>query len=108
MQVGKLVHAYGRITFGTTSTFGTGTYSLSLPVTASANALAAAAAGTGQMFDISAGFLGLAEVFIATTTTHRFEFGATYLGTDTAAGAATPWTWANTDIISWNITYEAA
>lgn len=108
LQIGKLVHAYGRITFGTTSTYGAGSWSFALPVTASANGLAASAVGVAQMYDSSANAFGLALAQLGTTTTLRAEFGATYLGADTLASASAPWTWATGDILSWNITYEAA
>lgn len=108
VQVGKIVHAYGRITFGTTSTYGTGFYSFALPATASANALAARSAGSGFGYDSSANNVALPHVFVSTTGTMTVSIPATYLGTDGAVGQTVPWTWATSDILSWNITYEAA
>lgn len=108
LQLGKMVHAYGRITFGSTSTFGTGFYSFALPVTASANALAARSAGSGLGFDASAGNGAQPDVLVSTTTTMTFDLPTTYLGTSNAIAAPFPWTWAQSDILSWNITYEAA
>lgn len=108
LQIGKLVHTYGRVTFGSTSTFGTLVYSFSLPVTASAAAVSAPAGGMGQGADASAGFSFFPLVYLANSTTLRFEYAATYLGADQAVAHNSPWVWAQGDIISWNITYEAA
>lgn len=107
-RLGKVIHAYGSIVFGNTSTFGTSNYSFALPVTASANAVTALLAGTARLKDQSASFFGQGAVYLASTTTMGIEFGTTYLGTDNVVGQLTPWTWAQTDAIGWNITYEAA
>ncbi len=108
VQIGKLVHAYGSITFGTTSTYGTGNYRFALPVTASANVIATSFLGTGFGFDSSASAEALFRVSAINSSTLQFSYGATYLGASNSAGQTTPWTWATTDIIAWNFTYEAA
>lgn len=105
VQIGKFVHAYGRILFGSTSTYGTGTYSFALPVTASGIAQSSQLAGSGM------GYNGNRAQFAAdipTTTTLSFAYGATYLGTDTTVGQLAPFTWTTNGVIEWNITYEAA
>lgn len=105
-QIGKFIHAYGLISFGTTSTYGTGSYSFALPVTAGTSGTYVT--GQALLYDSSANAAGNALAFLTTTTTMTLQYGATYLGTLTPAGQLAPWTWATSDIISWNITYEAA
>jgi hypothetical protein len=106
LKIGKLVHAYGRITFGSTSTFGTGNYSFALPVTALAAATGNTPAGTALM--VHSTVEGMATTSLTTATTFQVQLGTTYLGTAVVVGQVVPWNWANGDILSWNITYEAA
>lgn len=108
LQIGKLVHCYGSITFGTTSTYGTGNYRIALPVNASANAASSSFLGTGFGYDSSAGAEALYRLSAITANTFQLSFGSTYLGASSPVGQTTPWTWAQGDIIGWNLTYEAA
>ena len=106
-QIGKVVHAYGSITFGSTSTFGTGNYSFALPVAALANNTRLA--GVGWLFHGGGSNLGQAMPVVNTTTsTVQFEYGATYLGGYSVVQTTGPWTWANGDAIHWGFVYEAA
>jgi hypothetical protein len=105
-QIGKLVIAHGRITFGNTATFGTLSYSFALPVAASFSV--GYVAGNGLFYDNSANNAATPNVIVASGTTMNFEYGATYLGTDSGIGATSPWTWAVSDIIEWTLAYEAS
>lgn len=107
-RIGKMVHAYGSITFGTTSTYGTGFYTFALPVNASASAIGISTSGSGFARDASANNEGQPSPYVGTATGMLFQYGATYFGTHADLGAAAPWAWATGDILSWNITYEAA
>ena len=107
-QIGKQVHCYGRIVFGSTSTFGSGTYKFGLPVLAAANAVNSRVGGPVELFDTSASATGLGRAQITDNNRFAANYGATYLGTLTAIGPAAPWTWATGDIVAWNLTYEAA
>lgn len=106
---GKLIFAYGRITFGTTSTFGTGSYSFALPVAASASATATVGVlGSAYILDSSSGNTGSVLGYYLSASAHGLRYPATYLGVDTAVSQLAPWTWATGDVISWNFMYEAA
>lgn len=110
VQLGKLVHYFGIVQFGSSATFGTGDYRFSLPVTANTGVLLGTISifGGGMIFDNSASAYGTPSVSLQTNTTLELLYGATYLGTVTRVGQLTPWTWAQSDIISWNMIYEAA
>jgi hypothetical protein len=103
-QIGEIVHAYGFIAFGSSSTYGTGSYTFALPV----NAVQTYLIGTTFMFDNSTGNLmqGLASTSGASLFSSRY--GATYGGTITDMGQTAPWTWAENDVFAWNIRYELA
>lgn len=107
-QIGKMVHAYGRITFGTTTTFGAGAYAFALPVAASANAVAGLTLGTWAILDSSAGAMATGTMAAASTTTMSLYYEATYYGTVAFVGPTAPYPLAQSDWITWNITYEAA
>lgn len=108
-RLGKMVHAYGQINFGSTSTFGTGSYSFALPVAANAAHVAAGGnIGHAQLNDISAGAGDFAVVEAVSSAAMQIITDATYLGTRSAITNTSPWTWAVSDILSWNILYEAA
>lgn len=104
-QVGKIVHYYGLVTFGSTSTFGSGGWSFSLPV----NSHMASARGFGitEFFHNGTGAQAMGWVDISSTALSP-AFSTTYLGTGANFTATTPWTWATSDFVSWNVTYEAA
>lgn len=97
-QVGKWVTAQVILTMGSTTTFGTSFYLFTLPVTALT----------------TAGYLGAAKFLDAGTQDRN---GVSYLFSTTqvvatsnagAAGQLVPHTWANTDVFTIQIDYEAA
>ncbi len=110
-QLGKLVHAYGNIAFGSSSAFGTGRWLFALPVTPSASETGTpSVVGSGVLYDASADmyFNGVA-MSLELTGQMRFTYGAGYLsGVTQFASVTTPWTWATSDQVLWNITYESA
>ncbi len=109
VQIGKLVHAYGEITFGSSSTFGTGDFMFALPVSRISGSAAARAKGIVSGYDNSASAALLARAdMTSSVSTFIIVYGATYLGTATNVGATAPWTWATSDVISWDLVYEAA
>lgn len=95
IQAGKIVHAQIYMTWGST-TSASGFFYPSLPVTA-ANSIQVNAAGF--LFDNS-GAVWNACVFVA----------GNYILTPSSGrvSATVPWTWATSDIVSINVTYEAA
>jgi hypothetical protein len=107
LQIGKLVHAYGSLTLGSTTSFGTGTLELALPVTAAQSVLW----GHGEAVDLSTGNRALLTVEAITDLAHmQFVGQTTFNGAGTGVSGTTPfpWSWATGDSLSWNTTYEAA
>lgn len=105
-QIGKIVVFRVKVAFGTTSTFGTAQPTISLPVNLSAGHQGQNAQFHVSYLDLSAG------VFYSGVT--RTQSGATVnlnsLGTNSAHNALSstvPFTWASTDEITINGTYEA-
>jgi hypothetical protein len=100
-QVGKTVDLKGKITMGTTTTFGSGVWLISLPVTA----VDILSVGAAVIFDQSAAATRMAGTCnMSTTSLIQFWPG-------TGGGQVTnaiPMTWATTDLLIWSITYEAA
>lgn len=98
-QIGKTVHAMVTLTLGTTSTVGTDA-TISFPVTPKGSANLH---GVGRFLDISGN--------VAFAGWWREPAGV--LGCNTGGGnfgnltAATPFVWANTDVIVVSVTYEA-
>lgn len=111
-QIGKTVHFYGEVILGTTGASVSGIPTITLPVTASAGIVGTAVGmpiGTARITDTGTGGF-VAYVDISSTTTARIlaiGVGATY-ATVAATSSTVPMTWANTDIIVYNGTYEAA
>lgn len=109
LQIGKFVHAWGSITFGNTATFGTGNYTFALPVAPSASLGLQTTLGSGDIFDTSATFKASPMWELSSGSNVWMIYPAAWpSGTSSAVSATTPWTWAVGDIISWNLTYEAA
>jgi hypothetical protein len=109
VQIGKLVHAWGQITFGSTTTFGTGNYLFVLPVAPSASLASQVTLGPGDIFDTSASAKAFPTWEIANGSNVWMIYPATWpFGNSSAVSQTTPWTWAVGDVISWNLTYEAA
>lgn len=106
-QVGKIVHVQASLTWGTTTSFGTGTVQWSLPVTASA--IVPSHVGTAFLIDASVGRL-IGSVELQTTTTFiivsAFRSAMTNPG-DIVTGAL-PFTWVTTDELRFELSYEAA
>lgn len=107
-KVGRFVHYIGKVVMGSSSTYGTGSYSFSLPYTQSTNQLTVALGGIAYLFDSSATAYMLATPLLTAANKFIITYPATYGGTYTGAGQLAPWTWATSDQITWNITYEAA
>jgi hypothetical protein len=105
-QNGKLVHAYGAVTFGTSGTnAGSGNYAISLPVTMRTPVtLDGNVLGHGYVYDSSGGIVRHVWFSYLTTTT------ASIRTTDGSADVthAAPWAWAASDALICNLTYEAA
>jgi hypothetical protein len=104
-QLGKLVVASVRLLAGTTTTFGTGTYSFTLPVTA-ATTSSLFRHGAAYLRDSSAASTGH---FVGTAIIDTSNPGSAILANvNQIVGATVPFTWANTDHLSFTIAYEAA
>lgn len=102
-RIGKFVHAAIAITFGSTSTYGTGAYRFALPV-----ALAGGLAFSSSVYlsDSSTGNFVMGVAQIESGTTFSLLYAATYLGAGTGVGAAAPWAWATNDILHVDLMYE--
>lgn len=109
-QVGKHVHAYGKLTMGSTTTFGTGTYSFALPVNASANVQGTITSiGDVYALDNSALAFLRAAAIASTASTITIQYPNAYpTGTQVIVATTVPWTWASADTITFNLLYEAA
>jgi hypothetical protein len=98
IQYGKTVHVRITLTMGSTTTFGTGFYQWALPVTATS--------------DIQAGSCVLRDTGTADKGASCFTNSTTQLvavaGTGLVVTNINPHTWASTDVIALQITYEAA
>lgn len=101
---GLWVDTFQRVTFGTTSTFGTGVHFWSLPVTAAADQVASA---IGEAYGLDAGtqeYTGVIKLESATTC-------RVIPAEDTSAtnwGQTSPFTWGNGDSIVLTARYRAA
>jgi hypothetical protein len=97
----KMVTVNARVTFGGTSTFGTGGWAMSLPVNA-----AQVAIGSAYFRDVSAGASGhfpgicVVDPAINAGTVNFFNVASQVQPT-------VPFTWVSTDHLSFSITYEA-
>jgi hypothetical protein len=109
-QIGKKVHYYGVITLGSTSSV-SGQMDISLPVNATSTIGDFAPIGTTNIRDTSAntyypGFAWKADgaqrlrvIFTVASGTYSTAAGTT---------SSVPFTWATSDLIFWDVTYEAA
>lgn len=104
----KLVIYRVRILFGSTTTFGTGTWSFSLPVTAGTSGLDPYSLGSAYFRDTSAASVGHYPGVCQIDATGGPNSIGCITGANTQASNAQPFTWANTDHISFQIAYEAA
>ncbi len=109
IQIGKMVHAWGSIILGSTSTVSAG-FSTSYPVTPALNAATSPVLGLSRLTDTGAGIHYHGLMVMSNSTRLRFfakNAAGTYL-TETAASNTVPFTWANTDEAHFSIVYEAA
>jgi len=106
-QSGKLITWVGSIFFGSTTTFGTGNYQIAWPVApASAGVNSALTTGSAFFYDNSAATARQAGVCVSNGTAGiQFYPGGGTLG---IVGQLVPFTWAVSDRLGWNITYQAA
>lgn len=104
IQVGKTVTGEARLSFGGSSiSAGSGAYSVSIPVTASSsNRIVGSWFGQDQ----STGARQTGIAFTATVTTLQFPYTAA--SGFPLIGNGTPWTWADSDLLWVQFTYEAA
>lgn len=98
-KIGRTVHCSGRITLGTGGSFTGSPVTISLPIAAAAYP----AVGVATANDVGTqNHIGAVNVAAsATTFTCSFE-GNTFLA------ATSPFTWGDTDILTWHVTYETA
>lgn len=101
LQAGKLVIAKFVVTFGSTSTYGTGTYSFSLPATAAGTTYGL---GVAWALDASANTRNVMAVAQNSATTFQLQAH----GQTATVGQTVPWTWANGDYFRGVMVYEAA
>lgn len=108
IQRGKLVHAVGSITAGNTTNFGTDTMQIALPVTPAAG-MGQIPLGIVRLTDASTGNLRFAMAFMSSGVLQMF-YDSTHGGPLAAVDntANQPWAWTTSDVIAWNLTYEAA
>lgn len=107
-RINKMVLVQGSLTFGSTTSVTAATPRLSLPFTASRSGTLPI--GQANLFDFSAdvGFLGFI-LSIDTTNAYLYCWNSagTYL-TTAAITSTVPYTWATSDAIRVNFSYEAA
>lgn len=105
IQIGKLVHYFGQITFGSTTTYGTGTYSFSLPV---ASVYTQHACGVMWAYDSSTTSTAVLNTTVFPSGVFQASYASTYLGAHQGVSNTGPYTWAVGDALHWGITYESA
>ena len=114
-QIGKLVHTYGSLTFGSTSAMGTDGY-FTMPVNASSDHADYDTLGTVNMLDSSAStfFGGSVVKQVASTAANCLRVfryspsGGALLNLGTAINQPFGANWATSDVLWWSATYEAA
>lgn len=106
IRLGRTVHLHGRLTLGTGASWSGTDSNLSLPVTAIASTMV----GSLYAYDSSATayYTGMLHILSGTpTVASPFFFTNGGQGSRPGAGS-TPFTWADGDLMRYNITYEAA
>jgi len=109
IQVGSLVIARWQFTLGSTSAVGTGP-TVSLPVTSASTGYTAAANPLGQVTFVDTGvgrYNGVATYSSTTVLGITAQDVATYVR-QVSVSATVPFTWVNTDIMMFQVVYEAA
>ena len=106
-QSGKMVHFYGVVTLGSTSSV-SGSLTIALPVTAAASTLGFAT-GVGQMGDDGVGNYAAVAVRASTTnlTLIAIKSDGTY-ALQASTSSTVPFTWTTNDDFRWSLIYEAA
>lgn len=101
IQVGKLVHFMGKVTWGSTTTDGTGNYLFSVPVLAAASNqyTVTGIAQTGTTRHVCIGYF---------TNTSQIALQQCNPATPTLVSATSPFAPATGDFYVWSGTYEAA
>lgn len=108
-QIGKLITARIEITFGSTTTMGTGEFTL--PVTASTDGYTAflASLGLAHAFEDGGGsFHGFVRWVSSTTARPASYLDTGTLETTQAYSATAPFTWGTGDVLTMTFSYEAA
>ena len=107
-QSGKMVHVYGQVTLGSTSSV-SGNITLSLPATASSSIVGINCVGNVTFGDDGVGSFG-GLVRLQSTTTLRLDvLGAAGSYTNVAGTSSTvPMTWTTNDDFRFSLVYEAA
>jgi hypothetical protein len=106
-QSGDVVHYYGKITLGSTSSV-TGTWETSLPVNCKASTMGYG--GTSFFYDNSAGTSYFGFTFVGAGGQTKISYAADIASAANAGivNATTPFTWATSDVLTWNILYQVA
>lgn len=103
---GRSVSAYGAITLGTGGSFTGSDVEIALPF-----ATGAYAPQFGVVYGVETGVYRHVGVAFAAASASTFKCRFTPNGTDNslvALGATSPFTWGDTDLLYWQISYEAA
>lgn len=112
-RVNNFVHYWGKVVFGTTTTVTGGGMNLSLPINCDASLSGSVGNNLGNVAcrDTSAGItVPGASLTVASATLvylEQFNAASTY-AQNQAITATIPFTWATTDVLSWNLYYKAA
>ena len=102
MQIGKTVHATISLTFGSSTTIGSGGYTFGLPV-AAANGSIQYPVGGARLRDNSPSTYAMRTAYLNSATAVAIASESGLL-----VGHSNPWTMASGDIINISMTYEAA
>ena len=108
LRIQKLVIAQYAIVAGSTTTFGSGVYEFSYPITPLAFQYAYVAIGGGYILDSSAANAYTVAANPRNGSTTKFGLRYTGAGFFGDVQNSTPFTFANTDVITFTIEYEAA
>ncbi len=112
-RVNNFVHYYGKVVFGTTTIVNAGGMSLTVPINIDAAQSGSVGGNLGNVScrDASASITvpGASLTVGSATTIYLEQFNANNIyAQNQAITAAIPFTWATTDVLSWNLYYKAA
>jgi len=99
---GGMMHAWGRIAFGTGMTAGSGVYNVSIPAAAEGS-VSELVEGSGILYDSSANDRNVMVPYGSGSTFLMMSEGNLVVVTN-----AVPWVWAAADVILWNVHYAVA